>query len=102
MQKNASSGTFSRSDAWWQARAETEVSWLRKAGTSGGGSQTQDKDAGEFHGSGRAEPGVRAGREVPEVFTVAGGDRVSRGPHCADSAGWVERGGESAVVVSEV
>jgi len=102
MQKNVAQAAVSRSPAWWQARAEAAVSWLRKAGACGVESQASDEDAGEFHGEGCTEPGVRAGREVPEVFTVAGGDRVSRGPHRADSAGWVERGGESAVVVSEV
>jgi len=64
MQAYVAQAAFSRSDAWWQTRAETEVSWLRKAREGGVQPQASNPDAGEFHGSGRTEPGVRAGREV--------------------------------------
>ena len=48
MQKNVAQAAVSRSPAWWQARAEAAVSWLRKAGACGVESQASDEDAGSF------------------------------------------------------
>jgi hypothetical protein len=78
MQKNVAQAAVSRSPAWWQARAEAAVSWMRKAGACGVESQASDEDAGEFHGEGCTEPGVCPARVMPAVFEESGGDGVSR------------------------